>query len=97
MTLADLKSPVLLTLLGVFAVGWIALYTIMANRVSAAEAAAIALNGQQSTALQDINKHLVAMNGTLERLDERTRHHSTILDALQQDMRQLTITSSANK
>ena len=70
MPLADLKAPVLLTILGVFAAGWIARYWIIATRVAAAEANAIALNGQQSAALQSINHQLSTMNRTLGRLEQ---------------------------
>ena len=70
MQLADLKSSVLLTLLTVFAAGGLALYFIMANRVTAAEATAITLNGQQSAALQEINNQLVTMNRTLGQIEE---------------------------
>ena len=103
MTFADVKSPVLLTVLGIFAAGWIALYWIMANRVAAAEAAAITLNGQQSAALQaqdsrqsaalqGINKQLMDISGTLGEIKERSQHQSATLNDLREDIKQLTIT-----
>ena len=82
MTLADLKAPVLLAILGVFAAGWIALYWIMATRVAAAEANAIALNGQQSAALQSINHQLSTMNRTLGRLDQLPQQMDAIDEKL---------------
>ena len=103
MTFADVKSPVLLTLWGIFAAGWIALYWIMANRVAAAEAATITLNGQQSAALQaqdsrqsaalqGINKQLTDISGTLGEIKERSQNQSATLNDLRQDIQQLTIT-----
>ena len=97
MQLADLKSSVLLTLLTVFAAGWLALYFIMANRVTAAEATAITLNGQQSTALQEINNQLATMNRTLGQIEERSRQQSIILDDLRDEIRQLTAAVAADK
>ncbi len=82
MTLADMKSSVLLTLLTVFAAGWLALYFIMANRVTAAEATAITLNGQQSAALQSINNQLSTMNRTLGRLEQLPQKMDAIDDKL---------------
>ena len=103
MTFADIKSPVLLMVLGIFAAGWIALYWIMANRVAAAEAAAITLNGQQSAALQaqdsrqsavlqGINKQLMDISGTLGEIKERSQNQSATLNDLREDIRHLTIT-----
>ena len=97
MQLADLKSSVLLTLLTVFAAGWLALYFIMANRVAAAEATAITLNGQQSAALQEINNQLATMNRTLGQIEERSRQQSIILDDLRDEIRQLTAAVAADK
>ena len=102
MTFADLKSPVLLTLLGVFAAGWIALYLIMANRISAAEAEAVELHGQQgisiqamdrrqSAILQDINSQLTTMSGTLGQIEERSQHQSETLKQLQESIQKLTV------
>ncbi len=108
MTWDDLKTPVVLTILGIFALGWLALYGIMANRVSAAEAQSIALHGQQgvsiqaldrrqSTILQDINTTLTTMNGTLEKLEERSQHQSQTLDQLQQSIQGLETTIKGQK
>ena len=97
MTFADLKSPVLLTLLGVFAAGWIALYVIMANRISAAEAEAVALHGQQNetlksidTHLMEIDSHLIDMSRTLGKIEERSQHQSEALKQLQESIQKLT-------
>ena len=95
MTFADLKSPVLLTLLGVFAVGWLALYGIMANRIASAQDMTVSLHGQQgeqfqaqhgqhAAALSNLHNQLTSMNGTLERVDERT---AIILDRLREPSR----------
>ncbi len=81
MTWDDLKTPVVLTILGFFAAGWLALYWITASRVSAAEAQSIALHGQQEGTLQGyeatiqlINQQLTNMNGTLGKIEERTQN-----------------------
>ena len=103
MTFADIKSPVLLMVLGIFAAGWIALYWIMANRVAAAEAAAITLNGQQSAALQaqdsrqsavlhGINKQLMDISGTLGEIKERSQNQSATLNDLREAIQHLTLT-----
>lgn len=100
MTFADVKSPVILTVLSIFATGWIALYWVMANRVSAAEAAAVELHGQQglsiqamdrrqSDVLQGINSTLATMNGTLEKLEERSLHQGKALDQIQKSIQKL--------
>lgn len=98
MTFADLKSPVLLTLLGVFAAGWIALYLIMANRISAAEAEAVELHGQQNetlksidTHLMEIDSHLIDMSRTLGKIEERSQHQSETLKQLQESIQKLTV------
>ena len=97
MNLPAFKShnAVFIAALMMFAVGWIALYWIMANRVSAAEANAIALNGQQSTALQaldsqqsaalqEITNQLIKITGTLGKIEERTQQLNYLRDDLKQ-------------
>lgn len=94
MTFADLKSSVLLTLLGVFAAGWLALYWIMDGRVvsaqeqmTAARNDAIDLHGQQGTEIQsqdekiqDIQEQFAEINKTLGTLEERSENQSKILN-----------------
>ena len=98
MTFADLKSPVLLTRLGVFAAGWIAPYLIPANRISAAEAEAVELHGQQNetlksidTHLMEIDSHLIDMSRTLGKIEERSQHQSETLKQLQESIQKLTV------
>lgn len=86
MTFADLKSSVLLTLLCVFGVGWIALYWIMADQVTAAEATALEMHGQQETTISALSQRLDTINETLGRIDERTTHHSKVLERLESNM-----------
>ena len=98
MNLPAFKShnAVFIAALLVFAVGWLALYGIMNSRVSAAEANAIALNGQQrgalqaldsqqSAALREITSQLTTIARTLGQIEERTRQ----LDYLRDDLKQL--------
>ena len=82
MTLADLKSPMLLTLLGVFAAGWIALYWIMADRVADAQHTAIALHGQQETKIQAHNETFTKISRTLGTLEERSEHQAKMLEEI---------------
>ena len=86
MTFANLKSPVLLTLLGVFATGWLALYWIMAgqvagaqDRITEAQNNAIALHGQQETELQAQGEKFAEISETLGTLRERSKNQSKIL------------------
>ena len=89
MNLADLKSPVVIPILAVFVAGGLAMYWIVDNRVSAAEVTTLALNGQQSTTLQEITSQLSTLNRTLGQLEERTRSQSVILDNLRDEIKQL--------
>lgn len=86
MTFADLKSPVLLTLLGVFAAGWLALYWIMDDQIAdaqeqitAAQNNAIDLHGQQATELQAQGKKFAEISKTLGTLEERSKNQSDVL------------------
>ena len=104
MTWDDLKTPVVLTILGVFAVGWLALYGIMANRVSAAEAQSIALHGQQNETLKgidahlvEIDSHLIEMSRTLGKIEERSQHQSQTLNQLHQSIQSLEKTIKEQK
>ena len=84
-----LKSPVFIPILAVFVAGGLGMYWIVNNRVSAAEATTLALNGQQSTALQEITSQLTTLNKTLRQLEERTRSQSVLLDILRDEIKQL--------
>lgn len=90
MKFAELKSSMLLTLLSVFAVGWITLYWIMESRVTAAEATALEMHGQQKTSIDEVNQGLRDMGEMLGRIDERTKHQSETLNSLQKDIQKLT-------
>ena len=89
MTFADLKSPVLFTILGAFAAGWVALYWIMASQVTAAEDTALEMHGQQESTLDGIQAQLGEMNEKLGRIDGTTTRNSTQLDNIQEAIHRL--------
>ena len=82
MTFADLKSPLFLTLLGVFAAGWLALYWITADRVADAQHTTIALHGQQETKIQSHDETFAAINRTLGTLEERSEQQAKTLEEI---------------
>ena len=85
MNLPELKSPhaILIAALSVFAAGWLAMYWIVDSRVSAAEANAVALNGQQNDALLEIYKQLSEINGKLGEIGERTKQFDDLQEKIE--------------
>ena len=87
MTFADLKSPVLLTLLGVFAAGWLALYWIMDDQVADAQNTTIALHGQQETKIQSQDETFAEISRTLGTLEERSENQSKTLEEIKASLK----------
>ena len=54
-------------------------------------------NGQQSTALQEINNQLTTMNRMLGQIEERSHEQSIILDNIRDEIKQLTAAVASEK